>query len=107
MENIMFIYDSKESRFSNLECYYIYDTKTNEIVQDIKLNKTVVGIDRKNKLIYFMGMETEEHYILAKQYYYKLIQQFLNDAKNYSCEGYDIFYGTTGGMLYYKYNKEV
>ena len=54
-----------------------------------------------------MGMETEDHYILAKQYYYKLIQQFLNIAENYFCEGFDIFHGTTGGMLYYKYNKEV
>ena len=107
MNNIQFIFDVEETKHTDWECYVAYDFTQNEVVRDIKLNKTIVGLDRKNKLIYFMGMETEDHHILAKQYYYKLIQQFLNNAENYFCEGYDIFHGTTGGMLYYKYNKEV
>lgn len=107
MKGIEFIYDIEESKHSDWECYVAYDFDNSEIVKDIKLNKTLVGLDRKNKLIYFMGMECGEHEILAKMYYNKLIKQFLENAENYFCEGYDIFYGTTGGMLYYKYNKEV
>ena len=106
MENIAFIYDTKESRYSNLECYYIYDTKNNEIVQDLKLTKTMISIDRDNKLIYFTGMETEDHYILAKMCFYKIIKQFLED-EIYECNNYTVVKNCTGGEIYYKYNKEV
>ena len=99
MENIVFIYDTKESRFSNLECYYIYDIKNNEIVQDIKLTKSLISIDRNNKLIYFTGMETEDHYILAKMCYYKIIKQFLED-KAYECNNYTVVEDCTGGEIY-------
>ena len=102
MENIVFIYDSKESRFSNLECYYIYDTKTNEIVQDIKLTKSMISIDRSKKLVYFTGMETENHYILAKMYFYKIIKQFLDDEAS-ECNNYTVVKNCTGGEIYYKY----
>lgn len=102
MENIRFIYDTKESRFSNMECYYLYDVKTNEIIYDVKLNKTMIMIDRPNKLIYFMGMETEEHYILEKQFYYKLIKQFIEDEA-YECNNYTVMKNCTGGEIYYKY----
>ena len=102
MENIVFIYDSKESRFSNLECYYIYDTKTNEIVQDVKLTKSMISIDRSKKLVYFTGMETENHYILAKMYFYKIIKQFLDDEAS-ECNNYTVVKNCTGGEIYYKY----
>ena len=106
MENIVFIYDSKESIFSNLECYYIYDIKNNEIVQDIKLTKSLISIDRSKKLVYFTGMETEDHYILAKMYFYKIIKQFLEDEAS-ECNNYTVVKNCTGGGIYYKYNKEV
>jgi hypothetical protein len=51
-------------------------------------------------------METEDHYILAKMYYYKIIKQFLEDKK-YECNNYTVVKNCTGGDIYYKYNEEV
>ena len=101
--NIQFIYDIVESNYSNLDCYSIYDFTTNELVHDVKLNKSVVRIDRNNKIIYFMGMETEGLWILEKNYYYKIIQEFMNNLEMYNCNGYLVYEDTTGGQLYYKY----
>ena len=103
MNDMYFIYDSKESRFSKLECYYIYDSVNQEILEDNKLNKCSICLDRENKLIYFMGMEVGEHYILEEQFYIKIIKKFMDERKCYNCEDYDVFMGTTGGMMYYKH----
>ena len=40
-----FVYNSKESRFCNVECYYVYDTVYKEEVTDLFNNKTCVHID--------------------------------------------------------------
>ena len=50
-----------------------------------------------------MGMEVGEHYILEEQFYIKLIKKFMDERKFYDCEDYDVFMGTTGGMMYYKH----
>jgi hypothetical protein len=101
--NIEFIFDAKESNYSKLECYRIYDFATNELVQDVKLNKSVVRIDRKNKLIYFMNMNCETHWILEKQYFYKIIQEFMKQVEDFNCKDYTICQDTSGGEIYYKY----
>lgn len=103
--NIQFIYDLVESNYSNLDCYSIYDFENNNIVEDVKLNKSLVMIDRNNKMIYFMGMETEEHWILAKNYYFKIMQEFVNNMERYGCKDYLIYEDCSGGLIYYKYNK--
>ena len=104
INQFMFIYDTTESKYSNLECYFIYDLTTNELVQDVKLNKTMIRIDRNNKIIYFMNFETEDHWILEKNYFMKIIQKFMDQADDYDCENYTICPDTSGGELYYKYN---
>lgn len=103
--DIQFIYDVVESKYSNLECYMIYDFKDNEPVHDFKLKKSLIMIDKPKKLIYFMNMETGNHYIIEKLYYYKIIQMFLNDAENYDCKGFTVYPDCSGGEIYYKYNK--
>ena len=50
-----------------------------------------------------MGMDADGHWILEKNYYFKIIQEFVNDLKRYDCEGYLIYEDTTGGQIYYKY----
>ena len=49
--NIQFIYDVVESNYSNLECYSVYDFTDNNLVEDVKLNKVSIMLDRKNKMI--------------------------------------------------------
>ncbi len=102
--DIQFIYDVVESKYSNLECYSIYDFKNNDVVYDTKSNKSLIMIDNKNKIIYFMGMETEEHWILEKHYYYKIIQEFIDNSERYGCKDYLVFEDCSGGKIYYKYN---
>lgn len=101
---VEFIYNSKNSRYSTLECYDIYDTNDLELVYDLKYNRSYIGIDRKNKTIYFMSMDAEDHWILEKQYYFKIIKEFLANASVYDCEGYTVNADCTGGKIYYKYN---
>ena len=50
--DIEFIYGVEESKYTGMESYYIYDFKDNDIVYDVNLNRSLVAIDRKNKLIY-------------------------------------------------------
>lgn len=102
--NIEFIYDLVESRYANLESYSVYDFGENKLVEDVKLKKTLIMLDRKNKLIYFMNMECETHWILEKQYFYKIIQEFMKKVKDYDCEDYIVHPDCTGGEIYYKYN---
>ena len=104
MIDIQFIYDTKESKYNNLECYSLYDPKMKETIYDTNLEKSMVAIDRRNKLIYFLHMETEEHWILEKNFYFKIIENFLKDAKYYDCENYTVFKDCSGGQIYYKYN---
>lgn len=103
--NIQFIYDVVESNYSNLDCYSIYDFTNNELIYDVKSNKSLIMIDRNNEIIYFMGMETEGHWILDKTYYYKIIQEFINNSEKYGCKNYLIYEDCTGGKIYYKYKK--
>ena len=103
MFDVQFIYDVVESNYSNLECYSVYDFINNGLVYDLKEHKTMAMIDRRNKIIYFMGMDADGHWILEKNYYFKIIQEFVNDLKRYDCEGYLIYEDTTGGSIYYKY----
>jgi hypothetical protein len=49
-------------------------------------------------------METGEHYILAKNYYYKILKEFMNQADMYECKDFIVFEDCTGGQIYYKYN---
>ena len=101
--NIEFIYSTTESKYSKLECYEIYDFEENELVKDVKLNKIMIALDRNNKLIYFCGMECGTHWILEKNYFYKIIQEFMKKMKDYDCEDYTIYQDCTGGQIYYKY----
>lgn len=103
--NIEFIYNVVESKYSNLECYSVYDFRDNNLVEDIKLNKVSIMLDRKNKMIYFMNMNADGHWIIEKNYYYKIIQEFLKQAEKYDCKDYLICGDCSGGELYYKYNK--
>lgn len=100
---IQFIYDTVESNYSNLECYSVYDFEENKLVEDVKLNKTLVMLDRNNKIIYFMNFEVDNHWILAKNYFIKIIQEFMKRAKDYNCEDYTVYKDCTGGQIYYKY----
>ena len=45
-----FVYNSKESGYYNVECYYVYDTVYKEEVTDLFNNRTCVHIDRKNRI---------------------------------------------------------
>ncbi len=101
--NIQFIYDVVESNYSNLDCYSIYDFANDELIYDVKSNKSLIMIDRNNEIIYFMGMETEGRWILDKAYYYKIIQEFINNSEKYGCKNYLIYEDCTGGKIYYKY----
>ena len=103
--NIEFIYDIVESKYTGLECYSIYDFTDNEVVYDVKLKKSIIALDMTNKIIYFLNMETGEHYILAKNYYYKIIKEFINNADKYDCKDFIVFENCTGGQIYYKYVK--
>lgn len=102
--NIQFLYDIVESNYTGLECYSIYDFTDNDVVYDVKLKKSIIALDMNNKIIYFLNMETEEHYILAKNYYYKIIKEFMNKVDNYGCKDFIVFEDCTGGQIYYKYN---
>jgi hypothetical protein len=102
--DIEFIYDLEESKYTGLECYSIYDFTDNDFVYDIKLKKSIIALDTTNKIIYFLNMETEEHYILAKNYYYKIIKEFMDKAVDYNCKDFTVFEDCTGGQIYYKYN---
>ena len=103
--DIQFIYDVVESNYTGLECYSIYDFTDNNVVYDVKLKKSTIALDTKNKVIYFLNMETDEHYILAKSYYYKIIKEFINNADKYDCKDFIVFENCTGGQIYYKYVK--
>lgn len=103
--NIQFIYDIVESNYTGLECYSIYDFTDNNVVYDVKLKKSIIALDTKNKIIYFLNMETENHYILDKMYYSKLIQEFMNNTERYGCKDFIVYENTTGGQIYYKYVK--
>ena len=102
--DIQFIYDLVESNYSNLECYSIYDFTENSLVYDVKLNKSLVMIDRNNKLVYLMHMETEDHWILEKNYFRKIIEIFINEMDKFDCKDYVICEDCSGGKIYYKYN---
>jgi hypothetical protein len=102
--DIEFIYDLEESKYTGLECYSIYDFTDNDFVYDIKLKKSIIALDITNKIIYFLNMETEEQYILAKNYYYKIIKEFMDKAVDYNCKDFTVFEDCTGGQIYYKYN---
>lgn len=104
MEYIEFVYNSKESRFSNLECYDVYDLKLNDFMYDNKAEKMSIAINREAKLIYFLHMDAGEHYILEKMVHFKIIQKFLSQAKEYDCENFTVYKDCTGGEIYYKYN---
>lgn len=99
-----FIYHSKESRFSKLETYHVYDTKYQEYVYDIYNNVCCVSIDRDERIIYFYGMHVDSHWILEK-YYYDIIEEFINLAELYDIIGYKIDEECVGGQIYYKYIK--
>ena len=102
--NIDFIYDLEESKYTGLECYSIYDFTDNDFVYDIKLKKSIIALDINNKIIYFLNMETGDHYILAKNYYYKILKEFMNQADIYECKDFIVFEDFSGGQIYYKYN---
>lgn len=102
--DIQFIYDLVESNYTGLECYSIYDFTDNNVVYDIKLNKSIVALDRDNKIIYFLRMETDEHWILEKNYYRKIIEKFMKELDKYACEDFIVFEDCSGGKIYYKYN---
>ena len=101
--NIEFVYYSQKSRYSHLECYSVYDLKNKELIYDSKNDRTEVILDRKNKIIYFMGMEANGLWILEKGFYFKIIKEFLKNEKRYNCENYTIDDNCTGGQIYYKY----
>ena len=96
-----FIYQTKESRYSKLETYYIFDTKTNEFVYDVFNNVGCISLDRQNKIIYFYGMHTDYHWILEKVYY-KIIEEFLDLTIAFDIIGYTIDEDCIGGKIYYK-----
>lgn len=96
-----FIYNSKESRFQNTECYYVYDTVNKEDVTDLFNNRTCIHIDRKNRIIYFYGMHVDYHWILEK-HYFEIINEFLDLAVTYDIIGYTIDENCVGGKIYYK-----
>jgi hypothetical protein len=101
--NIEFIYGVDESQFTGMESYYIYDLTANDTICDLNLNRSLIAIDRNNKLIYFLCMETHHHYILAKEYYFKIIQKFMSRLDYFDCEDYKVSEDCSGGEIYYKY----
>ena len=42
MIDIQFIYDIKESKYNNLECYSLYDPKMKETIYDTNLEKSML-----------------------------------------------------------------
>lgn len=101
--DIEFIYGKEESQYLGMESYYIYDLKSKDVIYDTKLNKSIVSLDRNEKRIYFLCMDTGEHYILAKCYYLKIMQEFINRAERFECKDYEVYPDCTGGEIYYKY----
>ena len=97
-----FIYNSKESRFQNTECYYVYDTVNKEDVTDVFNNRTCIHIDRKNRIIYFHGMFTDYHWIL-EGYFNDIINEFLDLADVFNIIGYTVDEECVGGQIYYKH----
>ena len=96
-----FVYQAKESRFSKLETYHIFDTKTNEFVYDVYNNVGCISLDRKNRRIYFYGMHTDYHWILEK-FYFEIIEEFLDSAIAFDIIGYTVDEDCVGGKIYYK-----
>ena len=96
-----FLYNSKESRYCNVDCYYIYDTKEKQYVHDVYGNTGCIHIDRHKRIIYFYGMHTDYHWILEK-YYYDIIKDFLELAEAFNIIGYHIDEDCVGGKIYYK-----
>lgn len=101
--NIEFIYGVEESHYTGMESYYVYDFTNNDVIYDLNLNKSLVTIDRNNKLIYFLCMDTKEHYILAKSYYLKIMQEFINQSDKFDCIDYKVSEDCSGGEIYYRY----
>ncbi len=99
-----FIYDSKESKFCSVDCYYVYDTRDGKRVTDVYDNTTCIHIDRHKRIIYFYGMHTDYHWILEKQVFFNIINEFLELADAFGIIGYHIDEDCVGGKIYYKYN---
>lgn len=97
-----FIYNSKESRYYDSECYYIYDTINKEEVTDVYNNRTSIHVDRKNRVIYFYGMFTDYHWILER-YFNDIINEFLDLADVFNIIGYTVDEECIGGQIYYKH----
>ena len=97
-----FVYNSKESRYCNVECYYVYDTVYKEEVTDLFNNRTCVHIDRKNRVIYFYGMYVDCHWILEKNYN-DIINEFLDLADVFNVIGYTVDEDCVGGKIYHKF----
>ncbi len=96
-----FAYNSKESRYAGQEIYYIYDTKDEDYVYDIKHDIASISIDRDAQVIYFNGMDIEEHWILSK-YYQSMIEEFLSLACVFNIVGFRVAEECTGGQIYYR-----
>jgi hypothetical protein len=96
-----FLYDSKESRYSGIEKYYVYDTVSKDYVYDIHGNKTCVGINREYETIYFFDMHIGEHWILEK-FFLCIIEEFISRAEMYGIINYRIDDLCIGGQIYYK-----
>lgn len=96
-----FAYNSKESRYSGQEIYYVYDTQSKDYVYDIKHDIASISIDRNAQVIYFNGMDIEEHWILSK-YYQCIIDEFLSLACVFNIVGFRVAEESTGGQIYYK-----
>ena len=97
-----FVYNSKESRYYDSECYYIYDTINKEDVVDVYNNRTSIHVDRKNRVIYFYGMFTDYHWIL-EGYFNDIINEFLDLADVFNIIGYAVDEECIGGQIYYKH----
>ena len=97
-----FVYNSKESRYYNAECYYIYDTINKEDVVDVYNNRTSIHVDRKNRVIYFYGMFTDYHWIL-EGYFNDIINEFLDLADVFNIIGYTVDEDCVGGKIYHKF----
>ena len=97
-----FIYNSKESRYSKLETYYVYDTQERNYVYDENKNVTCVALDRDHKVIYFYGMHTSSHWIL-KGFYNDIILSFLNMVDAFNALDYTVDEDCVGGKIYYQF----
>ncbi len=99
-----FVYNAKESRYSKMESYYIYDTKDKKYIFDMYNNIGCISLDRDNRRIYFYGMHVAEHWIL-ENFYLEIIQEFLELAEGFNIVGYTIDEDCVGGKIYYKYEE--